>query len=86
MKHIVQLIVERDKCTEYQVFEAAALALCQVNHKTQAHIWWQRYQHGKRQPVDGLMEVPPEVINYLLSILIPPNTAQSKRLLKGGVA
>ncbi len=59
------------------VFEAAALALCKVNAKAQAHLWWCRYEVAKRnlKPENALLNVSPEVVNYLLNVMFPPKAA-----------
>lgn len=88
MKHIVQLVSEKNNCTEYAVFEAAALALCKANHKTVAHMWWTRHAQAKRTtPHDPLQGVSPEVINYLIDDYYPRGTfpQTSRRLLNAAI-
>lgn len=74
--HIVELLAKKEDCTEYAVFEAAALALCKVNHHAQAHLWWVRYEQAKRnlKPDNLLLGVSPEVINWCMDSYYPRGT------------
>lgn len=86
-RHIVDMLAAKNQCTPYMVFEAAALALCKHQHKTIAHLWWVRFEQAKRnlKPNNLLLDVQPEVINWCLGVMFPPQERKESEFLKGGL-
>ncbi len=71
-RHIVQLLAEKTGSSEYAIFEVAALAMCEHNHKAQAHLWWQRYIVAQKEGLDPVCGVNERLMNYFIDWYLPP--------------